>query len=89
MGLAALRHVEIFLDQGLDLCALYWQADSLPLSYQGSPQIGIFNVKSIGLKAYFPQQWLGDKGENIIFPGENHSKKKKKKKGFSLVNIWS
>ena len=25
---------EIFLDQGLNLCLLYWQADSLPLSYQ-------------------------------------------------------
>ena len=28
---------EIFLDQGLNLCLLYWQADSLPLSHQGSP----------------------------------------------------
>ena len=27
----------IFLDQGLNLCLLYWQADSLPLSHQGSP----------------------------------------------------
>ena len=27
----------IFLDQGLNLCLLHWQADSLPLSYQGSP----------------------------------------------------
>ena len=25
------------LDQGLNLCLLHWQADSLPLSYQGSP----------------------------------------------------
>ena len=27
----------IFLDQGLNPCLLHWQADSLPLSYQGSP----------------------------------------------------
>ena len=26
----------IFLDQGSNLCLLHWQADSLPLSYQGS-----------------------------------------------------
>ena len=27
----------IFQDQGLDWCLLHWQADSLPLSHQGSP----------------------------------------------------
>ena len=27
----------IFLTQGLNLCLLYWQADSLPLSHLGSP----------------------------------------------------
>ena len=27
----------IFPDQGLNLCLLHWQADSLPLSHQGSP----------------------------------------------------
>ena len=27
----------IFLDQGLNLCLLHWQADSLPLSHQISP----------------------------------------------------
>ena len=26
----------IFLGQGSNLCLLYWQADSLPLSHQGS-----------------------------------------------------
>ena len=29
----------IFPDQGLNLCPLHWQVDSLPLSYQGSPGI--------------------------------------------------
>ena len=27
----------IFLDQGLNLCPLHWQADSQPLRHQGSP----------------------------------------------------
>ena len=30
----------IFLTQGLNLHFLYWQADSLPLSHQGSPESG-------------------------------------------------
>ena len=29
----------IFLDQGSNLCLLYWQLDSLPLSHQGGPRI--------------------------------------------------
>ena len=29
----------IFLDQGSNLCLLYWQTNSLPLSHQGSPII--------------------------------------------------
>ena len=29
---------EIFLIQGSDLSLLHWQADSLPLSHQGSPK---------------------------------------------------
>ena len=32
----------IFLDQGSNLCLLHWQADSLPLSHQGSPILLIF-----------------------------------------------
>ena len=29
----------IFLDQGLNLCLLHWQEDSLPLSHQGIPAL--------------------------------------------------
>jgi len=29
----------IFPTQGPNLCLLHWQMDSLPLSYQGSPEI--------------------------------------------------
>ena len=32
----------IFPDQGSDLCLLHWQADSLPLSHQGSPRFKIY-----------------------------------------------
>ena len=31
----------IFLTQGLNLCLLHWQAESLPLSHLGSPDAGI------------------------------------------------
>ena len=34
----------IFLDQGWNPCPLPWQADSLPLSYQGSPLAVIWSV---------------------------------------------
>ena len=36
-GLRCFTACEIFLDQGLNLCLLHWQVDSLPLSHQGSP----------------------------------------------------
>ena len=29
----------IFPDQGLNLCLVHWQVDSLPLSHQGTPKI--------------------------------------------------
>ena len=35
----------IFLDQGLNLCLLYWQVDSLPLSHQESPSYVVFSSK--------------------------------------------
>lgn len=35
-GLSRSMAREIFLDQGLNLCLLHWQADSLPLSHQES-----------------------------------------------------
>ena len=39
-GLRCSTACGIFLDQGLNLCLLHWQADSLPLSHQGSPEQG-------------------------------------------------
>ena len=36
-GLSCSEACVIFQDQGLNLCLLLWQADSLPLSHQGSP----------------------------------------------------
>ena len=32
-------HQRIFPDQGVNFCLLYLQADSLPLSHQGSPEV--------------------------------------------------
>ena len=39
----------IFLDQGSNFCLLHWQADSLPLSHQGSPP---FKKKKKALGCY-------------------------------------
>ena len=36
-GLVILMHVGFLPDQGLNPCLLQWQADSSPLSHQGSP----------------------------------------------------
>ena len=37
----------IFLDQGLNLCPLYLQMDSLPLGHWGSPLVSFFDLKFI------------------------------------------
>ena len=37
----------IFLIQGLNLCLLHWQADSLLLSHQGSPHVKTEGIKNI------------------------------------------
>ena len=38
-GLGCFKAYGIFLDQGSNLCLLHWQADSLPLSHQGNPEL--------------------------------------------------
>ena len=45
----------IFLDQGLNSCLLHWQADSLPLSHQGSPDDSFLKavLEEILLCGYF------------------------------------
>ena len=37
----------IFPDQGLNPCLLHWQADSLPLSHQGSPRLIFYFMEAI------------------------------------------
>ena len=41
--LVALRHV----DQGLNLCLLHWQVDSISLNHHGSPGLGIWRWQRI------------------------------------------
>ena len=41
-GLSSSAVHGIFLNQGSNLCSLYWQADSYPLCHQGSPSLSIF-----------------------------------------------
>ena len=43
LGLSCSMVCGIFLDQGLNVCLLHWQEDSLPLSHQGSPRYNLDN----------------------------------------------
>ena len=46
-GLSCFAACGIFRDWALNLCLLHWQADSLSLSHQGSPQHGVLNRRDI------------------------------------------
>ena len=48
----------IFLTQGSNLCPLHWQANSLLLSHQGSPRMGVGVPRSAPLDDHFVQQVL-------------------------------
>ena len=51
---------EIFLTQGLNLCFLHWQVDSLPLSHQGSPKswsIQFSSAQSLSHVQLFATPW--------------------------------
>ena len=37
--------MQSFPDQGLNLCLLHWQADSLPLNHQGSPETSLLDAE--------------------------------------------
>ena len=39
-----------FPDQGLNLCLLNWQADSLPLNHQGSPETSLLDAEMESFK---------------------------------------
>ena len=41
-GVLWLGHAGILPDEGLKPCLLRWQADSSPLSHQGSPDVSFF-----------------------------------------------
>ena len=52
--------LEIFQTQGLNPNLLHWQADSLPLSYLGSPQVCIrkkVKVESLSRVRFFATPW--------------------------------
>ena len=70
----------IFLHQGLNLCFLHWQVDSLPLSYQGSAQQVFFNCLCLSRTCMFPVQFFPEKCYKIA-----PSWPKKKKKGIFLL----
>ena len=47
LGLRCSTARGVFPDQGLNLCLLHWQADSLPLSHQGSPKYQFLTHKKV------------------------------------------
>ena len=49
-GLSCSKACGVFPDQGSNLCSLHWQADSYPLSHQGSVIALITTVKSLLLQ---------------------------------------
>ena len=61
---------EIFLGQGSHPCLLHWQADSLPLSHQGSPRHFCFILR----KSHFwsPELWT----EEVQLPWHRHAIRK-------------
>ena len=60
-GLSCFMAYRMFLDQGSNLCLLHWQADSLPLSHQGSSGYASCFTKLIIISWGTPwwHQWLG------------------------------
>ena len=59
-GLSCSSACGIFPDQGPNVCLLHWQADSLPLSYQGSPMMVNFMCQLHWAMGY------PDIGSNIV-----------------------
>ena len=57
-GLSCSATCEIFPDQGLNLCPLYWQADSYPLHHQGSPLSVTFQSSIRCYKFYLIRCWV-------------------------------
>ena len=47
----------IFPDQGLNLCLLLWQADSLPLSHQGSPVVSLNFIQNENYTEHVSYFW--------------------------------
>ena len=58
----------IFLDQGSNLCLLHWQADSLPLSHQGSPHMNFRISFSISEKKKYLWNFDKDRIESVDCP---------------------
>ena len=46
-GFSCSEECDLFLDQWSNLCLLHWQADSLPLSHQGSPKYQFLAHKKV------------------------------------------
>ena len=52
-GLNSSTARRIFPDEGLNPCPLHWQADSYPLSYQGSPKCKMYFLTEFNSYIYY------------------------------------
>ena len=69
MGVSSLSFLQgIFPTQGLNLCLLHWQADSLPLSHQGSLQLKDCSTKNTGTNKL--REETTNSRKDIIHPRE-------------------
>ena len=72
-----LRGLGIFLDQAVNRCLPHWQADSLPLSHQGSPQPCVTSRSLLSLISHleFRTHWYlaGNRAQVQIWEMEEKS----------------
>ena len=54
----------IFPDQGLNMCLLHWQVDSLPLSHQGSPEVQFLILFKNSLLYFFNSKTKPNQNQN-------------------------
>ena len=66
MAHAAYGMWDLFPDQGSNLCLLHWQADSLPLSHQGSPLHGSLHKTRHNLFSEQPSDHTGFLGQAML-----------------------
>ena len=72
-GLCCSAACGIFPDQGLNLCPLHWQADSLPLLHQGNPSLSIFLKNYLFIYLWLFWVFVSARGLSLVAANGGHS----------------